>query len=130
MVDGTPLRMMRSTFSILDTKADGFLDVERLNTQQIARLDVRFVRSRPAGEVARGPVIDAAHRFVARGGSWEPDPRLLRRIEAGALGDRCRALGFDCFGDGLETRQLIDAAALRGARFYAKRIASGLDLIA
>ena len=42
VVDGTPLRMVHSTFSILDIKADGFLDVERLNNQQIARLDVRF----------------------------------------------------------------------------------------
>jgi hypothetical protein len=86
VVDGTPLRMVHSTFSVLDIKPDGFLDVDRLNTQQIARLDVSFDRSRPAVEVASGPVIDAAQRFVARGGSWEPDQRLLRHIEAAALG--------------------------------------------
>jgi len=86
VVDGTPLRMVHSTFSILDIKPDGFLDVERLNTQQIARLDARFDRTSPANEVAGGPVVDAAQRFVARGGSWEPDTRLLRRIEAAALG--------------------------------------------
>ena len=83
VVDGTPLRMVRSTFSILEIKADGFLDVDRLNTQQIARLDVT---SDPADEVASGPVIDAAESFVAWGGSWEPDTRLLRHIEAAALG--------------------------------------------
>ena len=86
VVDGTPSRLVHSTFSILDIKADGFLDVERLNTQQIARLDVSFDRSRPTDEIAGGPVIDATQRFVARGGSWEPDARLLRRIEAAALG--------------------------------------------
>ena len=86
VVDGTPSRMVHSTFSILNIKADGFLDVERLNTQQIARLDVRFDRSSPADEVAGRPVIDVAQRFVARGGSWEPDARLLRRVEAAALG--------------------------------------------
>ena len=86
VVDGMPLRMVHSTFSILEIKADGFLDVDRLNTQQIARLDVSFERSRPADEVASGPVIDAAQRFVARGGSWEPDTRLLRHIETAALG--------------------------------------------
>ena len=85
LVDGTPLRMVHSTFSILDIKADGLLDIDRLNNQQIARLDVSFDRSSPADEVAGGPVIDAAQRFVARGGSWEPDARL-RRIEAAALG--------------------------------------------
>jgi hypothetical protein len=78
--------MVHSTFSILNIKADGFLDVARLNTQQIARLDVKFERSSPADEVAGGPVIDAAQRFVARGGTWEPDAHLLRRIEAAALG--------------------------------------------
>ena len=86
VVDGTSSRMVRSTFSILDIKADGFLDVERLNTQQITRLDVRFEHSSPADEAAGGTVIDTAQRFVARGGSWEPDARLLRRIEAAALG--------------------------------------------
>ncbi|MBC7703538.1 MAG: hypothetical protein H7274_06295 [Rhodoferax sp.] len=86
VVDGTPLRMVHSTFSILDIRPDGFLDVDGLNTQQIARLDVRFDCSRPVDEVAGGPVIDAAQRFVARGGSWESDARLLRRIEAAALG--------------------------------------------
>jgi hypothetical protein len=86
VVDGTPFRMVHSTFSILDIKADGLLDVERLNTQQIARLDLRFDSSSPGDEVAGGPVIDATQRFVARGGSWEPDARLLRCIEAAALG--------------------------------------------
>ena len=80
-----PSRMMHSTFSMLDIDADGVLDVERLNTQQIARLDARFDSS-DLDEVTRGPVIDAAQRFVARGGSWEPDGRTLRRIEAAALG--------------------------------------------
>lgn len=86
VVDGTPMRMVHSTFSILDIKADGFLDVEPLNTQQIARLDVSFDGSSPAIEVVGRAFIDAAQRFVARGGSWEPDARLLRRIEAAALG--------------------------------------------
>jgi hypothetical protein len=43
--------------------------------------------------------------------------------------DRCRALGFDCFGEGLEARRLIDSAALMSACFQAKRLASNLDLI-
>jgi hypothetical protein len=86
VVNGKPSRTLRSTYSILDIKADGFLDVERLNTQQIARLDLRFDRSSAANAVEGGPVIDAAQRFVARGGTWEPDAGLLRRIEAAALG--------------------------------------------
>ena len=85
VVDGTPSRMVHWTFSILDIDADGLLDVERLSTQQFARVDDPFEPASPA-QGNGGPIIDAARRFVARGGSWEPDERLLRRIEAAALG--------------------------------------------
>ena len=85
VVNGTPSRMVHWTFSILDIDADGLLDVERLSTQQFARVDDPFEPARPA--LGSGdPIINAARRFVARGGSWEPDERLLRRIEAAALG--------------------------------------------
>ena len=42
---------------------------------------------------------------------------------------RCPVLEFDCSGDGLEARKLIDSAALMGACFQAKCLASDLDLI-
>ncbi len=84
VVDGRPSRMVHWTFSVLDIDADGLLDVERLNTQQGARLDARFEPSFVAD--TGGPIVDASSRFVARGGSWEPDERLLRCIEAAALG--------------------------------------------
>jgi hypothetical protein len=90
VVNGTPSRMVYCTFSILDIDADGLLDVERLRTQQFARVDDPFEPARPAQSQGR-PIIDAARRFVARGGSWEPDKRLLARIEAAALGQvSCR----------------------------------------
>lgn len=85
VVNGTPSRMVHWTYSILDIDADGLLDVERLSTQQFARVDDPFEPARP-GQSKRGAVVDAARRFIARGGSWEPDERLLRRIEAAALG--------------------------------------------
>jgi hypothetical protein len=85
VVNGTPSRMVHWTYSILDIDADGLLDVERLSTQQFARVDDPFEPARP-GQAKRGAVVDAARRFIARGGSWEPDERLLRRIEAAALG--------------------------------------------
>lgn len=85
VVDGKPSRVLHWTFSVLDIDADGMLDVERLRAQQFARVDDLL---EPEGSARRsgGPIIDAAGRFVARGGSWEPDKRLLRRIEAAALG--------------------------------------------
>jgi hypothetical protein len=85
VVDGLPWRMVHHTFSVLDITAEGLLDVERLNTQQIARLDARFEPLNSSKNLS-GPVINAASRFVARGGSWEPDERQLRDIEAAALG--------------------------------------------
>lgn len=85
VVNGTPSRMVHWTYSILDIDADGLLDVERLSTQQFARVDDPFEPAGP-GQAKRGAVVDAARRFIARGGSWEPDGRLLRRIEAAALG--------------------------------------------
>ncbi len=83
--DGTPWRMVHWTFSILDIDADGLLDVERLNAQQFARVDDPFEPARSVPGSA-GPIVDAATRFLARGGSWEPDERLLRRMAAAALG--------------------------------------------
>jgi hypothetical protein len=85
VVNGTPSRMVHWTFSVLDIDADGLLDVERLNTQQFARVNDPFEPAR-SGQGTGGPIIDATRRFVARGGSWEPDERLLHRIEAAALG--------------------------------------------
>jgi hypothetical protein len=84
VVNGTPSRIVHRTFSILDINANGLLDVERLSAQQFARVDDMFEPTRPA-RVKGSPIIDAATRFIARGGSWEPDERLLRRIEAAAL---------------------------------------------
>ena len=85
VVDGAPSRMVHCTFSILDIDVDGLLDVERLSTQQFARVADPFEPASLA-QGKGGLIIDAARRFVARGGSWEPDKRLLRRIEAAALG--------------------------------------------
>lgn len=85
VVNGTPLRMVHWTFSILDIDAEGLLDVGRLNAQQFARVDDPFEPSGPI-QGTGVPIVDATRRFVARGGSWEPDERLMHRIEAAALG--------------------------------------------
>lgn len=85
LVDRNPLRVLHRSFAILDVGADGRLDVDRWNSQQMARM------GDPLAPVLRTPtpatpVVDAASRFIARGGSWAPDGRLLRQIEAAALG--------------------------------------------
>ena len=85
VVGGAPSRMVHCTFSVLDIDADGVLDVERFTSQQFARVVDPFAPARPAPGTG-GPIVDAASRFIARGGSWEPDQPLLRRIELAALG--------------------------------------------
>jgi hypothetical protein len=84
LVNGAPTQIVRCTFAILDIDEHGVLDVERWNAQQIARVDDPFAPDRPdRGSLPQ--VIDAASRFIARGGSWEPDRALLHRIEQAAL---------------------------------------------
>ena len=85
VVDSTPRRMVHYTFSVLEFGPDGLLDVARLNSQQIARMGDPLALAR-ASLGTRPAVVDAAQQFIARGGSWEPDYHLLRRIEAAALG--------------------------------------------
>ncbi len=85
LADRVPRRVLHANFSIVDIGTDGLLDVARLSAQQIARVD-SFMAG-VLGEPHRGAaVVDAASRFVARGGSWQPSHQLLRRIEAAALG--------------------------------------------
>lgn len=85
VANGTPTRIVHCTFAILDIDGGGVLDVERLNTQQFARVDDPLAPDR-AAHGTYGRIVDAAGRFIARGGSWEPDGPVLRRIEAAALG--------------------------------------------
>ena len=128
VIDGAPLRMVHSTFYILDINPEVFLDVDRLNNQQISRLDVSFDRSRPADEVVSGPVITLL-RDLSLGAALASLTRAFCAISKPPRWGRCHVLEFDCFGDGLEARSLIDSAALMGASFQAKRLASHLDRI-
>jgi hypothetical protein len=99
LADRVVLGVRHRSFSILEIDKDGRLDVQRLSAQQVSRLDVMlegtFTR-RSSGTT----VVDATSGFLARGGTWQPDRQLLRRIEAAALGavpcPRVRVVeGFD-----------------------------------
>jgi len=84
VANGAPTRIVRCTSAILDIDEHGVLNVERWNAQQFARVGDPFAPERPdRGSMPQ--IIDAASRFIARGGSWEPDQTLLHRIEEPAL---------------------------------------------
>lgn len=85
LADGTVLGVRHMSFSMLEFDEHGVLDVQRLNLQQVARFDAMLTEAQIA-PVSQHAVIDAASRFQARGGSWEPDAPLRRRLEAAALG--------------------------------------------
>ena len=85
LADRTPLRVVLRNFSVINIGTNGLLDVARMNSQQIARM-YDFLAFALRAPVTATPVVDAASRFIARGGSWKPDDRLLRRIDAAALG--------------------------------------------
>ena len=96
LANGIPLGVRHLSFSMLDFDAHGVLNVQRLNTQQVARFDTMLAGVLgPTSQDAQ--LVEAASRFVARGGEWNPDPALRRRIEAAALGAapcrRVRVLG-------------------------------------
>ena len=86
VVDRKPAQVVHETFCILDFDTDGRLDLERLNLQQFARVE-DFVAQMPQNPApSAGVVVEAARRFIAQGGSWEPDERLQVRLHAAALG--------------------------------------------
>jgi hypothetical protein len=83
MVNGRPLRVVRSVFNMLTFKS---------NVTLVSPLRDRHVRARaelaPAlGTPASDPrIADASTRFVARSGQWRPVAAVVRRIEQTALG--------------------------------------------
>ena len=84
--DRKPVQVVHQTFCILDIDADGLLDVQRLNLQQFARVG-DFPGPGPQSPAPPpAVVVEAANRFIAQGGSWEPDKGLRARLHAAALG--------------------------------------------
>lgn len=83
VVDGTPSRIVRCTFGILDIDGDGVLDVEGWTSSSslawATRSNLTDLPTEPRGSSLMQPV-----GLSPAAGSWEPDQPLLRRIEAAA----------------------------------------------
>jgi len=80
-----PLRSVRRVYFVLTFDPQGRVDTDRMHRQQRAlaglAIDAVFTQARRPREV-----LDAADRFVAQGGRWQPTYALAQRIDAAALG--------------------------------------------
>jgi hypothetical protein len=83
--DHKPIRVVRINFSILSFDKTGRFDLAAYEQPLRARMDLAFsaLRNETAGSMK---VIEAADRFVDRGGRWKPSRAVARSIEQSALG--------------------------------------------
>lgn len=82
-----PVAVVRTSFSVLAFDAAGRLDMGRLRTQQMARLETMLapVLGSPSRD---DKIVEADMRFIAQGGTWIPSKALARAINHAALGHR------------------------------------------
>jgi hypothetical protein len=82
-----PVAVVRTSFSVLAFDAAGCLDMGRLRTQQMARLETMLapVLGSPSRD---DKIVEADMRFIAQGGTWMPSNTLARAINDAALGHR------------------------------------------
>jgi hypothetical protein len=82
--DRKSIRVVRTNFSILSFDTGRF-DLAAYEQPLRARMDLAFgaLRNETTGSMN---VIEAADRFVDRGGRWEPSRAVARAIEQSALG--------------------------------------------
>jgi hypothetical protein len=83
MMNGRPLRVVRSVFNVLTFKNDGTLVPPLQDRHVRARAELALALGVPASHAG---IAEASTRFVARGGQWTPSAPLARRIEQTALG--------------------------------------------
>ena len=87
-----PIRVVWTTFGFLTFDDDGYFDAGAFERHQRARAELGLAL--PIAENRRAAtLVDAATRFVAKGGRWAPSRTLQRRIDAAALGQlKCTRL--------------------------------------
>ena len=82
MLNGRPVRVIRSVFNMLTFKSDGSLVPPLQDRHARARVELALAR---AAAARRASLTEASTRFVARGGEWKPSAALVRRMEQIAL---------------------------------------------
>jgi hypothetical protein len=87
LVDRKPIRVVRTTFSILTFDEAGRLEAEVFDRQQFARFASAAARSGFGVDSDEQPgVRDARYLFDDRGGRWVPTKAQLRAIHDAAMG--------------------------------------------
>jgi len=81
----TVLHIVRRVYVVLTFDPLGRLDTERFEQQQFALASVAIEGMLAQARRPR-EVLEAADRFVAQGGRWQPTHALAQRIDAAALG--------------------------------------------
>jgi hypothetical protein len=83
MMNGLPLRVVRSVFNVVTFNSDGTLVPPLRDRHVRARAELALALGAPARHAG---IAEASTRFVARGGQWTPSAAVARRIEQTALG--------------------------------------------
>ena len=92
LIGGVPIRVVRRTFATLSFDDDGCMDSGMFTRQQWALAELA-VEPALVDTKDDETVLDAATRFIARGGRWRPSTSLARTINEAALGQiDCRQL--------------------------------------
>ncbi len=89
LMNGKPIAVERSWFSMLTFKKNGSLVSPLLDPHVRARVELTVAPAfaKSGRDTSRNTAVaDASARFQARGGQWSPSPAVKRRIEQTALG--------------------------------------------
>ena len=87
MLNGRPVRVVRSVFTMLTFKSDGTLLPTLQDRHARARVEQALAL---AARTRRAGITEAGTRFVVRGGLWTPSTALVKRMEQIALGrEKC-----------------------------------------
>lgn len=89
LINGKPIAVERSSFSIATFKKNGALVSPLLDPHVRARVELAVAPAlaKLGHDTSRDTAVtDARDRFQARGGQWTPSPAVKRRIEQTALG--------------------------------------------
>ena len=91
--DRAPVAVVRLIYEMLGFDGEGRLDRAAFFRHNAARAELAMSPVIPRSGAKETAVVDAASRFLARGGSWKPTPAQEREILRAALDElKCARL--------------------------------------